>query len=162
MNNNQTLSPAPVQESLAPIVKSLTVSLPVETAFRLFTAEASRWWPLKTHSVGGDDAVACVMEEKTGGRFYEVNRDGSQSDWGRITAWEPPNRLVTTFHPGRTAENATEVEVTFAAESGGTRVTLTHRGWERCSSEIQAERKGYDSGWDYVLGKYVASAAAGA
>jgi uncharacterized protein YndB with AHSA1/START domain len=140
--------------AISPIVKSITVDLPVEAAFRLFTEEASRWWPLRTHSVGGDNAVACYLEGRVGGRFYEVQNDGSQSDWGTVQVWEPPNRLIVTFHPGRTPDFATEVEVEFQTKSGSTRVTLTHRGWERCSQEIQAERSGYVKGWDYVFDSY--------
>jgi uncharacterized protein YndB with AHSA1/START domain len=154
----QTPTPA-VQPGLEPIVKSLSVSLPVEAAFRLFTQDIDRWWPLKSHSVGGEDAATCIVEGWAGGRFYEVQKDGSQSEWGRLLAWEPPHRLVSTFYPGRTPEYATEVEVTFQPEGGGTRVTLTHRGWERCA-ELTGEsaftrRNGYASGWDVVLGEYV-------
>jgi hypothetical protein len=143
------------QVVISPIVKSVTVGLTVDAAFQLFTEQASRWWPLRTHSVGGEDAIGCYLEGRVGGRFYEVQKDGTQSDWGKVRVWEPPKRMVVSFHPGRTPKFATEVEVKFVSESSGTRVTLTHRGWERCSPEIQAERSGYESGWDFVLGCYV-------
>jgi uncharacterized protein YndB with AHSA1/START domain len=75
-----------------------------------------------------------------------------------VQAWEVPHRLALTFYPGRTAEYATEVEVTFQAEAGGTLVTLVHDGWERCRALLgeatPAERRGYDSGWEYVLGQF--------
>ena len=36
------------------VEKSVTVSVPVERAFEVFTAEIGTWWPLHTHSIGGD------------------------------------------------------------------------------------------------------------
>lgn len=149
-------------KDVTPIVKSIFVPLPLDLAFRLFAENTASWWPLRSHSVGGERAVACHLEGKTGGRFYEVQVDGSESEWGRVLHWEPPRRIVMTFYPGRSPENATEVEVTFHSEASGTCLTLTHRRWELCSPEIQAERAGYVSGWDYVLRKYVSQASAGA
>jgi len=140
---------------LTPIVKSLFVAMPPEAAFDLFTNGAGRWWPLPSHSVAGDDAVDCVLEGRVGGRFYEVDRSGGQAEWGRVLAWEPPGRLVMSWYPGRTAADATEVEVTFQAEGSGTRLTLNHRGWEQGAPAIQANYGGYAEGWDFVLGKYV-------
>lgn len=141
--------------SVAPIVKSVQVDLPVEAAFHLFTARVAEWWPLRTHSVGGDSAVACAFEPRVGGRFYEVQKDGTQCEWGVVQAWDPPRRLLLSFYPGHTPEYRTEVEVNFAPESGGTRVTLTHRGWDQTLPEMAARRKGYVRGWTFVLGKFV-------
>jgi uncharacterized protein YndB with AHSA1/START domain len=104
----------------------------VEAAFRLFTQDIDRWWPLKSHSVGGEDAATCIVEGWAGGRFYEVQKDGSQSEWGRLLAWEPPHRLESTFYPGRTPEYATEVEVTFQPEGADASRSLT-ASWERCA-----------------------------
>jgi uncharacterized protein YndB with AHSA1/START domain len=147
-------------QAFAPIVKTLVVGLAVEPAFRLFTRRAGEWWPLASHSVGGDDAVTCVVDEHVGGRFYEVLKDGSQSEWGRVLVWEPPRRVVFSFYPGRGPDAATEVEVVFQPEpSGGTRLTLTHSGWERCAPAVQAYYGGYVSGWDYVLSYYIRQAA---
>jgi uncharacterized protein YndB with AHSA1/START domain len=129
------------EEFLAPVIKSILVSLPVEATFRLFTEDTSRWWPLATHSVGGESVTACYLEGKVGGRFYEVQKDDTQSDWGKVLVWEPPHRLAFTLHPGRTPDYATDVEVTFVAEPGGTRVTLIHLGWERCGEGAEQSEK---------------------
>jgi len=145
---------------IPPVVKSIRINLTVEAAFRLFTTEITRWWPLASHSVFGDEAVSCHLEGFVGGRFYEVHKDQRQSEWGRVTVWEPPRRVAFSFYPGRKLDDSTEVEVTFQPEAGGVRMTLTHRGWEHCSPQFQAERDGYDRGWDLVLGKYAQSAAA--
>ena len=144
------------QQVLTPIVKSIAIALPVEAAFRLFTDQAGRWWPLPSHSVGGENAATCILEGWTGGRFYEVDRDGQEFEWGRVLAWEPSQRAVLSFYPGRTADTATEVEIVFEPDGSGSRLTLIHRGWEHCAPIMQAERQNYEQGWDYVLGKYIA------
>jgi uncharacterized protein YndB with AHSA1/START domain len=30
--------------------------------------------------------------------FYERTPDGAEHDWGEVLAWEPPRRLVSTWH----------------------------------------------------------------
>ena len=145
-----------MSESVLPAVKkSVTVSLAVEDAFRLFTEGIHTWWPLASHSIGEEDAETCVLEEKEGGRLYEVLKDGTQRDWGKILVWEPPHRFVTSWHPGRGNSTAQEVEVVFTAESNVTRVDLKHRNWEQLGIQAKATRNGYVEGWDYVLSLYV-------
>jgi uncharacterized protein YndB with AHSA1/START domain len=142
------------QTSLSPVRKSIHVRLPVEEAFRLFTEDIGRWWPLASHSTGGEMAETCIMEGHAGGRIYEVRKDGSQDDWGKVLVWEPPGHLVYTWHPGRSPETAQRVEMSFQPEGESTRVTLIHKGWELLGEQALKTREDYDSGWDYVLGKY--------
>lgn len=144
----------PVWEKIEPVRKELVVSLPVEAAFRLFTDGIDRWWPLLTHSVGEERAETCFFEGQLGGRIYEVMADGSQAEWGRVLAWEPFERVVFSWYPGRTAETAQEVSVTFRAAPGGTRLELVHSGWETLGNQAQLTRDGYVTGWDYVLGEF--------
>ena len=148
-------------EPLPALVKTVEVELPPDDAFRLFTDRVATWWPLRTHSVGGDDATLCVIEGWVGGRFYERVRDGAEHVWGRILAWEPSSRLVMTWHPGRDTGTAQEVEVRFEPSARGTLVTLEHRGWDRRGTPDVAEesRTDYDTGWDLVLGRFVTTAA---
>ena len=138
-----------------PIRKSVTVPLPVEKAFRLFTEGITGWWPFATHSIGGE-GVEAVWEEREGGRLYERHADGSEHDWGAIVAWQPPTRLALEWRVDPQSPG-TEVEVRFRPEGDGTRVDLEHRGWEKCGP---GERASYDGGWDHVLGRYVAAASA--
>jgi uncharacterized protein YndB with AHSA1/START domain len=140
---------------LSPIVKYIFVGLSLNASFRLFTVDIDRWWPLETHSVGGKNTLRCVLEGQVGGRFYEVQVDGSRSEWGIVRIWEPDRRIVLSFYPGRTPEFATEVEVTFTSEVNGTRVTLIHRGWDTCPPEMQARHDSYVHGWDQVLSNFV-------
>lgn len=143
-----------VQPAIAPLTKSFVVQLSVDAAFRLFTAEIGRWWPLRSHSVFGDAAATCAIDAAVGGRIYETHADGRQSEWGRVLAWEPPHRLACTWHPGRGAETAQDLEVTFQPEGAGTRVTLTQTGWERLGEIGEETRANYDQGWDLVLKPY--------
>jgi uncharacterized protein YndB with AHSA1/START domain len=149
-----------VSEIVAPVVKVVSVSLPVEAAFQLFTEQIHQWWPLASHSVFGEEAAACRLEGRVGGRFYEIHRDGREADWGQVLAWEPPHRLVVTMHPGRAPDLATQVEVTFTPEADGTRLTLTHSGWERFGASAVEMRGRYDSGWELVLNGYAGRAGA--
>jgi uncharacterized protein YndB with AHSA1/START domain len=141
----------------AAIQKSATVPRPPEEAFALFTDGIATWWPLATHSIYDEWAATAVVEGRVGGRLYELSVDGEVGVWGTISVWEPPSRIVYSWHPGRGEETAQEVEVLFTADGEGTRVAIEHRGWERAPEK----RDGYDEGWDIVLGCYVDAAEEG-
>jgi len=145
----------PIQPYREPVRKSLSVPRPVTEAFALFTEGIGRWWPLATHSIGGARAQTCAIEPREGGEVYEVRDDGERCPWGRILAWEPPQRFVMAWHPGRAPDVAQEVEIRFVAEPGGTRVDLEHRGWQKLGPEAKEARESYDSGWTPVLARFV-------
>ena len=46
----------------------------------------------------------------------------------------------------------------FLPDGDGTRVELEHRGWEDMVVDGSAKRSSYETGWDIVLGEYVARA----
>ena len=131
------------------IRKTVLVDFTPEEAFDLFTARIASWWPVRTHSYGGDDVKSVVLEPRVGGRLYEVTADGEQ-DWGTVLAWEPPTRLLLDWQIGEAC--GTEVEVTFAPEGTGARVVLEHRGFSASDP-----RDRYAGGWDVVLGTFVES-----
>jgi hypothetical protein len=83
-----------------------------------------------------------------------VWHDGTEKEWGRITAWDPPHRVRYTWYPDRTAESAQDIEVRFERVDSGTRLTLTHTGWERLGKEARKARRGYPIGWAYVMQLY--------
>jgi uncharacterized protein YndB with AHSA1/START domain len=86
--------------STAPAIPHLhgraTVAMSVEKAFAFFTESFGSWWPAEYH-IGQADMADAVLEPRKGGRWYERGTDGSECDWGRVLAWEPPHRLVVTW-----------------------------------------------------------------
>jgi len=148
-----------MQETSERVVeKSVTVSVPVERAFEVFTAEIATWWPLGTHAVDTERSETVVMEGRVGGRLFERAPSGEEHIWGTIAAWEPPSRIVYSWHPGRGEETAQEVEVTFTPEGPATRVEIRHTGWEKLGDDMEQTVASYDEGWDTVIGRYVEAA----
>jgi uncharacterized protein YndB with AHSA1/START domain len=138
-----------------PLEKSSFVPCGPARAFQAFTAEIGQWWPLSTHSVAQDKARGVTIEPQVGGRVFETDTTGRQSDWGTVLEWSPPHGFAMTWHPGRAASSGQRVELTFAVEGSGTRVTLLHRGWESLGADAQAARESYDRGWASVFaGRY--------
>lgn len=142
------------------VEKKLTVRAPIDVAWRVFTADIGRWWPLETHKIGAARAVDAVIEPKVGGRWFERGEDGSSCDWGKVLAWEPTQRLVLSWQI--TADwkydptLVTEVEIRFAASPEGTLVSLTHRHLDRYGDRA-AEMVGVfasPGGWDGLLQAY--------
>jgi len=134
-----------------PVIRSAHVARPVDETFAVFTRQIGAWWPLPTHGLFGPDAGAVSFEE---GLLVERAVDGRTSIWAEVLAWEPPDRLVLAWHPGREADDASEVEVRFtASDGGGTRVELEHRGWERFGESAMLRRHAYvgPGAWGHVL-----------
>ena len=140
-----------------PLRLSFDVGCDVEHAFATWTARTSTWWPA-SHTVAGEPGLAVVLEPHPGGRIYERTRDGREADWGRIVEWEPPHRLVYTWHLRQDEADATEVEIRFEQRAGGgTTVTIEHRGWERLGARGPDRRDANRRGWAGLLPHYVAA-----
>jgi uncharacterized protein YndB with AHSA1/START domain len=139
---------------ITPVRKTVTVPIPPQRAFELFTARFGEWWPLATHSVGADQAVGVVFGAGAGASIVETLADGSTSAWGTITRWDPPHGVAFSWHAGTPPEEATSVKVTFSAgEPGHTVVELVHCGWHH-RPDGAAARDGYEAGWNPVIGHY--------
>jgi uncharacterized protein YndB with AHSA1/START domain len=147
--------------TIAPVRRSVFVQAPPERAFEVFTEGFGTWWP-KSHSVIAAPQEAAFIEPRLGGRWYERGTDGSECDWGRVLACEPPHRLVLSwlldaeFEPDPDEAKAAEVEVTFTREGDGTRVELEHRGFERRADggAAVAESVAGEGGWGTLLMAY--------
>lgn len=104
-----------------------------------------------------------VIEPRVGGRWYEVGVDGSECDWGRVLAYEPPHRIVLAWQLDAQwrydPELVTEVEVRFSAVEGGTLVELEHRNLERYGAAAEQVRSAIDSdgGWPRELRLFAAA-----
>ena len=137
------------------IRKSIWIARPPEFSFKVFCGEMAAWWP---GGFAGKDSKL-YLEPNVGGRFYEVRGDGTEYDIGRVTAYEPPS-LVAFSWRAPSWDVATQVEVRFSPENGGTRLDLEHSGWEQ-SAKTREFHGNYDSGWVRILGYYQAFADSG-
>ena len=133
-----------------PIVKTLQLTCTPEKAFHSFTEEIGKWWPLATHSLAGNKHSICAFEPEVGGRLCETDNEGTEYEWGRVTAWDPPTRLAFTWRVGEASNSEQHVEVTFSPTSSGTEVRLVHGGWTDSTNW-----DGYQSGWDTVLSGFL-------
>lgn len=141
------------KEGIEPVRSSVEVDLPPNEAFEFFTSHLSRWWPLETHSVSRERAETAIFELSEGGEIFELAENSEKIIWGTVLIFEPPKRLMFSWHPGRPTETAQEVEVIFQKSGAGTLVSLEHRGWEALGDQAESIRKPYVSGWEYVLGQ---------
>jgi uncharacterized protein YndB with AHSA1/START domain len=130
--NDTATTPTPGDRARAMV----GVAVAPDAAFRLFTEQMGLWWRRgQRYRMAPGDRGLVAMEAGVGGRVFEswVGDDGRElvREIGRVTAWEPPQRLVfswraVNFAPGE----VTEVEVLFVpTASGGTQVSVEHRGW---------------------------------
>ena len=150
--------------TIAPVRKTIVVKATLAHAFDVFTRSFDAWWP-RSHHIGKAALRRAVMEPRLGGRWYEIGEDGSECDWGRVLAWEPPTRLLLSWQiDGRFQFNpsiAAEVEVRFIAAGDTTRVELEHRGFETFGREDgERARQAVDSpgGWSGILEQFAVRA----
>jgi uncharacterized protein YndB with AHSA1/START domain len=125
------------EATLEAVKRSVTVNASPERAFDVFTTGFSSWWPIESHHIGDTMAVDVVIEPRAGGRWFERDAEGAECVWGFVTAFEPPRRLVLTWHLtpeykfDPDPDRASEIEVRFTPQDGATLVELEHRGFER-------------------------------
>lgn len=138
--------------AVAAVTTSIEVSVDPITAFDVFTSEVDRWWqrgPMNWNDP--ERAVGVRFEPGVGGRWIEVHdaESGEGFEMGRITVWEPGERLVFTYYDAGQVIDGTEVEVRFDAIAGGTRVTVEHRGWAGVDPAV-VERKIATKRWGWA------------
>jgi len=141
---------------------SVVVDAPIEDAFRIFTEDFDKVKP-RDHNLLDVDIAESVFEPRVGGRIFDRGVDGSECQWARVLAYEPPSRVVFSWDIGPTwqietdLEKTSEVEVRFTPEGDGrTRVELEHRnldrhgeGWEGMREAVEGEE-----GWPLYLRRF--------
>lgn len=135
--------------TVPPIRREIVVGADPTVAFEVFTAHVGRWWPLEDHSVHRAGGTVAFVD----GEIVERSAEGERVVWGTVTRWEPSAAVEFSWHPGKTADHASHVAVTFTAVPSGTLVVLEHTGWE-VFDDPTAARADYDQGWPVVLDRY--------
>jgi uncharacterized protein YndB with AHSA1/START domain len=144
-----------VQDTATTVRESIVVEAPIERAFSVFTEDMGIWWPPENHILSAPLAEM-VFEPRVGGRVYDRGTDGSECQWARVLAYEPPERLVISWDISLAwqiqtdDEKTSEVEIRFTPDGPDrTRVDLEHRnldrhgeGWERMAASV-----GSPNGW---------------
>lgn len=140
----------------------IVVDAAIDRAFRVFTQRFDRIKP-RDHNLLAVDIAESVFEPRVGGRVYDRGVDGSECQWGRVLAYEPPDRILFSWdiNPQWQIETdldkTSEVEVRFIAESPDrTRVELEHRNLERHGAGWEGTREGVrgDQGWPLYLQRF--------
>jgi uncharacterized protein YndB with AHSA1/START domain len=152
------------RETSTTIRTAIVVEAPVERAFRVFTEQFDQVKP-REHNMLGVEIAETVFEPRVGGRVYDRGVDGSEFQWARVLAFEPPDRVVFSwdlspqFQIESDLERASEVEVRFVPESAErTRVELEHRNLDRHGPGWEGTREsvGGEGGWPLYLQRYAA------
>ena len=140
----------------------VVVGAPIEKAFTVFTKDIGTWFP-PDYNLLAVPIAERVFEPRVGGRVYDRGTDGSECQWARVLAYEPPTRVVISWDisPRWQIETdrakTSEVEVRFVSEGPErTRVELEHRhlerhgeGWQQLHESVAGE-----GGWPGCLRRF--------
>jgi uncharacterized protein YndB with AHSA1/START domain len=150
------------QAQEASVTTQIVVEAPIERAFRVFTEDFDRIKP-REHNMLGVDIAETVFEPREGGRIYDRGVDGSECQWARVLAYEPPERVVFSWDISpqwqieTDLEKTSEVEVRFVSETPErTRLELEHRNLDRHGEGWEGEREAVASegGWPLYLQRF--------
>ena len=145
--------------------REIVVEVGQAAAFEIFTADITSWWP-PAHHIGSAPIQEILIEPRVGGRWFTRHEDGTETDTGVVTVWEPPGLVVVTwqigadwtFHP----DLVTSVAVRFEPEGPDrTRVVLEHSGLEAYGADAASMVETFkdDGAWTATLAAYAARAA---
>ena len=141
---------------------SVVVEVPIDRAFNVFVTDFDKVKP-REHKMLEAEIAESVFEPRIGGRVFDRGVDGSECQWARVLAYEPPDRIVfswditPTWRIETDLEKTSEVEVRFIAEGEDrTRVELEHRHLDRHGDGWESERDAVegDGGWPLYLRRF--------
>jgi uncharacterized protein YndB with AHSA1/START domain len=145
----------------------ITVPVDIDRAFSLFADRIGDWWPIENTFArveGVPESLAGIsIDTVAGGRWFERLTDGRALIWGRVIAFDRPNRLTLTWQiaadgrPEPDPERASTVDVTFTQSIDATTVSIDHRDFERHGPEagqIWQQAMNSDEGWPKFLERY--------
>ena len=110
-----------------------SVPLPPAGAFDVFVQQMDVWWPRRgvfpySFAPEGTRPLHIRFEPELGGRYYETFLDGSEYEIGRISDYQPPERLAYTW-ADPTWRGETRIALAFSAEGEGARVNYQQDGF---------------------------------
>jgi uncharacterized protein YndB with AHSA1/START domain len=150
---------------ISPVRVEIHVPLSPEEAFRLFTDGFGSWWP-QAYTWSQDALVAIMIDAQAGGRCTETGPEGFTCDFGRVLEADPGRRIKLLWQisprrePVPDPSKASEIDILFKAEAGGTRVVLVHDGFDRHGDGATgyADAMGSPQGWPMILGAFAKAA----
>ena len=146
----------------ASVRTQIVVEVPIEKAFAVFTERFDSIKP-REHNMLAVEIAETVFEAREGGRIYDRGVDGSECQWARVLAYEPPDRVVFSWDISprwqieSELEKTSEVEVRFISETPErTRVELEHRNLDRHGEGWEGAREGVggEAGWPLYLQRF--------
>lgn len=69
-------------------------------------------------------------------------------------AWDPPEHLRVSWHPGAREASGQTVDVEFRSDAQGTRVTVTHTDWEASGVAVCSLQGNGAAMWLAALERY--------
>jgi hypothetical protein len=155
------------QQTITPVRVSVSVRLDPQRCFEVFTDEMTSWWPPQ-HHIGEAPIERVVIEPFVGGRWYTRHTDGSETDTGRVTAYDPPQGFTVTWQIGSDwafhDDLVTHVDVRFTPTDDGTLVELEHRDLEAFGEDAATMQETFEGpdAWGAMLRAYAEVAESGA
>jgi uncharacterized protein YndB with AHSA1/START domain len=145
--------------TVSPVISKVSVRTAPARAFDLFVNHMAQWWT--TCHAGEKPFAAIVVEPMAGGRWYERDAKGRETERGKVLSYEPPHRLLLGWCFNVEFQYApdimTEVEITFTAnQAGGTDVRLEHRNLERFGADAARVASSVGGGWPTQMGSFAA------
>ena len=140
------------------MVATVEVGAPLTHVFEVFTRELGDWWPAE-YTFSNHRLAGASIEHLEGGAWFEVDVDGTRTEWGEVRTWDAPLRLVLSWRISgdrmqEAPADASEVEVQFSSlGAASTQVRVEHRDFERHGDGTDAIRTGMASerGWSHIL-----------
>lgn len=125
------------------VLVALRVKATPERAFQASLEEIGQWWtPSRLFQTTPRAPGVLAFEPGEGGRLTETLANGKVFEIGRITAWEPPARLVFSWRQASFPPDLqTEVEVKFEPVGEETRVSVEHRGFDKVPADNVARHR---------------------
>ena len=108
---------------MEPLIVEFDVDATVDHAFAMWTSRTVLWWP-RSHAMSGTELDAITFE--------------------------PPGHVGYIWHVFFDRSEATQVDVTFVTNNGGTRVRIEQTGFERLGAAGAARRERTYASWGVV------------